>query len=137
MRYKTTGYDNYEPPPVELYLKIRGVHLLLRKSYNGYYSRGGVSFAHAVLTDSPNFSKHTASSLREQGYVVSEDARGARFAATPGKASELSSSDVVKYAAELDGGVKPQANLPICGECQSASPVGAENCQWCGQPFPA
>ncbi|MFQ5922548.1 MAG: hypothetical protein ACE5M4_06855 [Anaerolineales bacterium] len=89
----------------------------------------------AEETDSPSFSENTASTLREQGYVVSEDVRGARLASTPGQSTDLSPSDVVKMAAELDGGIQPQTKLPICSKCQAASPVGEAQCQWCGEPF--
>ena len=82
-----------------------------------------------------NFSEATASALREQGYVVSEDAHGARLTASPGNSDDFSPSDVVKLAADLDGGVQPQTKLPICGNCRSASPIGELQCQWCGQPF--
>ncbi|MFQ5943836.1 MAG: hypothetical protein ACE5JF_09805 [Anaerolineales bacterium] len=85
--------------------------------------------------ETPGFSANTASALREQGYVVSEDARGARFSAAGGQGSELSPSDVVKMASELDDGVQERTKLPICGECQAASPIGETQCQWCGQPF--
>jgi len=83
----------------------------------------------------PSFSEATSSSLRDQGYIVSQDARGARLSATPGQAADFSPSEVVKLAADLDGGVQPQAKLPICSNCQSASPVGDTHCQWCGAPF--
>ena len=82
-----------------------------------------------------SFSETTASNLREQGYIVSEDARGARLTATPGHSDDLSPSEVVKLAADLDGGVQPQTKLPICSKCQAASPIGELQCQWCGNPF--
>ena len=89
----------------------------------------------AEEAEHPTFSEHTESTLREQGYVISEDAHGARLAGAPSQVSDLSASDVVKMAAELDGGVQPQVKLPICEKCEAASPVGSENCQWCGEPF--
>jgi ribosomal protein S27AE len=82
-----------------------------------------------------NFSETTASILREQGYVVSEDARGARLTATRGQSDDLSPSEVVKLAADLDGGIQLQTKLPICSNCQAASPIGELQCQWCGEPF--
>ncbi len=90
----------------------------------------------AEETDTPVFNEATAARLREQGFIVSEDAHGARLSATPGQAADFSPSEVVKLAADLDGGVQPQAKLPICSNCQAASPVGETQCQWCGQPFP-
>ena len=89
----------------------------------------------AENSSTPTFSETTASALRKQGYIVSQDARGARLSAAPGQAAEFSPSEVVKLAADLDGGVQPQAKLPICRNCQSASPVGDTHCQWCGAPF--
>ena len=82
-----------------------------------------------------NFSEATASTLREQGYVVGEDAHGARLTAIPGKTDEFTPAEIVKLAADLDGGVQPQAKLPSCSNCQAASPIGETHCQWCGQPF--
>jgi hypothetical protein len=89
----------------------------------------------AEKTESPGFNENTAAALRDQGYVVTEDARGARLSSTPGQSSDLSPTDVVKMAAELDGGVQPQTKLPICGKCEAASPIGDTFCQWCGEPF--
>ena len=89
----------------------------------------------AEETDSPSFSENAASSLRGQGYFISQDARGARFAAAPGQSANLSPSDVVKMAAELDGGIQPRTKLAICSKCQSASPIGEKQCQWCGEPL--
>ena len=83
----------------------------------------------------PNFSEAAVSTLREQGYVVSGDAHGARLTATPGKSDVFSPSEIVKLAADLDGGVQPQTKLPICSNCQAASPIGELQCQWCGEPF--
>lgn len=98
----------------------------------------GVLAARLKATDeaaAPNFSEATISTLREQGYVVSGDAHGARLTAAPGKPDVFSPSEIVKLAADLDGGVQPQAKLPICSSCQAASPIGELQCQWCGEPF--
>lgn len=89
----------------------------------------------AEETDSPVISEATAATLREKGFIVSEDVHGARLSAIPGQSAELSASDVVKMAADLDGGVQPQTKLPICSNCQAASPIGETQCQWCGEPF--
>ncbi len=89
----------------------------------------------AEKAEGPSFNEKTASNLRDQGYVISEDARGVRFSAVPGQSTSLSASDVVKMAADLEGGVQPQNKLPICSKCQAASPVGETECQWCGEPF--
>ena len=89
----------------------------------------------AEKAEGPSLNEKTASNLRDQGYVISEDARGVRFSAVPGQSTSLSASDVVKMAADLEGGVQPQNKLPICSKCLVASPVGEAQCQWCGEPF--
>ena len=76
-----------------------------------------------------NFSEATASTLREQGYVVGEDAHGARLTAIPGKSDKFTPAEIVKLAADLDGGVQSQAKLRICSNCQAASPIGEIHCQ--------
>lgn len=84
------------------------------------------------------FRSETIEQLRGSGYYVAEDSSGAHINAVPQanrKPDDLSPSDVVKMAAELEGGVKPKAELPMCGACQSASPVGSTTCQWCGEPL--
>jgi CheY-like chemotaxis protein len=89
--------------------------------------------------DKPEFRKETVEQLQGAGYYVTEENNGARIGAVPGSSrslEELSPSDVVKMAAELDGGLKPQTTLPMCAACQSASPIGSTTCQWCGEPLP-
>lgn len=88
--------------------------------------------------DNPGFRSETIEQLRGSGYFVTEDSSGARISAVPQanrKPDDLSPTDVVKMAAELEGGVKPKTELPMCGACQSASPVGSTTCQWCGEPL--
>jgi hypothetical protein len=69
---------------------------------------------------------------------VPEDLReilaGRRMGGPP---AALSPSDVVKLAAELEGGVKPRGQLPVCPKCQGLSPIGQAKCQWCGEPLPS
>ena len=86
------------------------------------------------------FSEDTAQALRGMGFTVSEDLHGARITGGPrvgGPPAALSPSDVVKLAAELEGGVKPRGQLPICPKCQGLSPIGQAKCQWCGEPLPS
>ena len=79
----------------------------------------------------------TVASLRNQGFLVSEDARGARISGdSSAEPADLSPYQVVSLAAEQEGGVQPQQKLQMCAECQSASPAGSTSCQWCGEPFP-
>lgn len=86
------------------------------------------------------FREDTAQALRGLGYTVSEDLHGARITGAPragGPPAALSPSDVVKLAAELEGGVKPRGQLPVCPKCQGLSPIGQAKCQWCGEPLPS
>lgn len=83
--------------------------------------------------------EHTARYLRERGYVLEEDAHGLRISGNPSggpSGSALSPLDIVRMAAELDGGVKQAASLQTCPKCQARTPAGQAKCQWCGEPFP-
>ena len=85
------------------------------------------------------FREDTAQALRGMGYTVAGDLHGARISGAPrigGPPAALSPSDVVKLAAELEGGVKPRGQLPVCPKCQGLSPIGQSKCQWCGEPLP-
>jgi len=85
------------------------------------------------------FSEATAQGLRGLGYTVAEDPHGVRITGAPragGPPAALSPSDVVKLAAELEGGVKPRGQLPVCPKCKGLSPIGQSKCQWCGEPLP-
>ncbi len=78
----------------------------------------------------------TVESLKARGYQVTEDARGARLTGGSARSSDFSPHETVSMAAEQDGGVQPRGQLPICPECQAASPVGATRCQWCDAELP-
>lgn len=82
------------------------------------------------------FRPETVESLKARGYQVTEDARGARISGGSSRSPDLSPYEMVRMAAEQDGGVQPRAKLPICPECQAASPVGEKRCQWCGADLP-
>jgi hypothetical protein len=78
-------------------------------------------------------------SLRAQGYVITEDARGIRITGAP-KASgtpDLSATDLVRMAAELDGGVLPEDKRIPCPQCKATIPPNMQQCQWCGHVLPA
>jgi hypothetical protein len=83
--------------------------------------------------------EQTARFLRERGYVLDEDAHGMRISGNPSGGPSgftLSPSDIVRMAAELDGGVKQAASLQTCPKCQARTPSGQAKCQWCDEPFP-
>lgn len=88
--------------------------------------------------DTGSLSDEYQQSMRSQGYVISEDARGLRITGAPkgGGTSELSATDLVRMAAELDGGVLPEAERRPCPQCQATIPPKAEQCQWCGYVLP-
>ena len=86
------------------------------------------------------FSEDSRRSLRAMGYAVAEDSHGARISPMPRSGSPpsaLSASDVVRMAAELDGGIQTRTQHPACSKCQGVSPVGQTKCQWCGEPLPS
>jgi hypothetical protein len=78
-------------------------------------------------------------SLSRQGFVVEEDAHGLRLsglASRPGGlSSELSPYDVVRLAAELEGGVVPMDQRKRCPKCDAVVAPGDKQCQWCSEPL--
>jgi hypothetical protein len=90
---------------------------------------------------SEELSEHIASSLRDQGYVISHDGHGVRIS------GELSSSradptpmspyDIVRIAADLEGGVVPPEKRRNCTKCEAVIPIGDDHCQMCGEPAPS
>jgi hypothetical protein len=80
-------------------------------------------------------------SLLDQGLVVSEDARGIRITGLPvsGRGpgtGRLSPTDIVRLAADLDGGVPPPEKRIRCPKCDAVLPEGLHRCTWCGQALP-
>lgn len=77
-----------------------------------------------------------AKALRDQGYVISEDARGMRLSGSPinrGRGSgQLSVSDVIRMASELGGEVQAEKR-GRCPKCDAVIDIDSERCQWCGQ----
>ena len=81
----------------------------------------------------------TVQALRGMGFKLTEEPQGARISSASriGRPpAALSPSDVVRLAAEMEGGVKPRGQLPVCPKCQGLSPIGQSKCQWCGEPLP-
>jgi hypothetical protein len=81
-----------------------------------------------------------ASSLRDQGFVIEEDAHGVRFSgslsSSRAEKEPLSPYDIVRLAAELEGGVLPPEKRRICPKCEAVVPVGDDRCQMCGESVP-
>jgi hypothetical protein len=76
-------------------------------------------------------------SLSRQGFVVEEDVHGLRLsgvASRPGGlSSQLSPYDVVRLAAELEGGIVPIDQRKRCPKCDAVVSPGDKRCQWCGE----
>jgi ssDNA-binding Zn-finger/Zn-ribbon topoisomerase 1 len=81
-----------------------------------------------------------AKALRDQGYVLSEDARGLRISGAPvqrGRStSQLSVSDVIRMASDLGGGALPAEKRTHCPKCDAVVSTDAGRCPWCGQTIP-
>jgi hypothetical protein len=77
-----------------------------------------------------------AKALRDQGYVLSEDAHGLRLSGAPVDrgigAGRLSVSDVIRMASEL-GGELPADRRGRCPKCDAVIDTDAVRCQWCGE----
>lgn len=75
--------------------------------------------------------------LRQQGYVVDQDAHGVRISGrltgSPSLDQGLSASDIVRLAADLDGGVPTAGERKKCPNCEALNPPGQRSCQWCGE----
>jgi len=73
-------------------------------------------------------------SLRHQGFVVDDDGQNIRLRAVTGagRGPGLGPSDIVRLAAELDGGIPPPEKRVHCPKCDAVIPSGHSKCQWCG-----
>lgn len=78
----------------------------------------------------------TKKSLEASGYQVRDEPGGVRITGGHSRSPTLSPSDMVRIAAEQEGGVQHRGKLPVCPECQAVSPMGSERCQWCGAELP-
>ena len=91
-------------------------------------------------TKPDQISENLAQSLRSQGYVIDQDAHGVRISGDlldSGSGSDtMSPYDVVRLAADLEGGVPPLNERIHCLKCDAVIPPGEINCQWCGEPIP-
>ena len=78
-----------------------------------------------------------ARALRDQGYVLNEDARGLRISGAPVKrgrtAGDLTVSDVIRMASELGGGALPAEKRMHCPKCDAVVSTDAGRCPWCSQ----
>jgi len=85
----------------------------------------------------PKLSNDLANALRDQGYVIHEDEKGMHLGGTlvgrGGTPSAMSPYDVIRMAADMEGGLAPQDELLRCKKCDALIPHGDERCQWCGE----
>ena len=91
-------------------------------------------------TKPDEISENLVQSLRSQGYVIDQDAHGVRISGDlidSGSGSDtMSPYDVVRLAADLEGGVLPLDERIHCLKCDAVIPPGETNCQWCGESMP-
>jgi ribosomal protein S27AE len=84
----------------------------------------------------PQLSDDLAQALRDQGYLVDEDVRGLRISghlSTMGTNSgKLSSYDILRMAADLEGGLQKPEERRRCPNCDAVLPKGHTSCDWCG-----
>ena len=81
-----------------------------------------------------------ASTLRDQCYVINLDAHGVRISGGPSSRSPdsgtMSPYDVVRLAADLEGGVPTPDQRKHCPKCDAVIPQGESRCPWCGETLP-
>jgi len=77
-------------------------------------------------------------SFVDQGIIIDEDAHGLHLTGLPvrgrGKGTgQLSATDIVRLAADLDGGVLRADQRRQCPHCDAVVPRQASRCEWCGK----
>lgn len=86
----------------------------------------------------PRLSNDLARALRDQGYVLDEDARGVRISGLPtGRGQgpgKMSPYDVLRMAADLDGGIQKLGQRRRCSNCDAVLPKDHTTCDWCDTP---
>jgi RNA polymerase subunit RPABC4/transcription elongation factor Spt4 len=81
----------------------------------------------------PKLSDALTSALRDQGYVIEEDSGGIRLGGDLNRlGDEMSPYDVVRMAADLDGGMPSPEELRRCSKCEAVLPPEESRCSWCG-----
>ncbi len=81
----------------------------------------------------PKLSDALTSALRDQGYVIEEDAGGIRLSGDLNRrGGSFSPYDVIRMASDLDGGIPSPDQLKRCPNCEAVVPPEEERCSWCG-----
>jgi hypothetical protein len=77
-------------------------------------------------------------SLLDMGYVLESDGRGLRLtqiAIARTRSSDLSPTDIVRLAAEMDDGLLPPEERIRCPRCDAVIGAQDSRCQWCSEPL--
>jgi hypothetical protein len=98
-----------------------------------------VALDEEVLPTPEERAEATLRSLRDKGFVIHEDAHGLRLSgiSTRGNKgmSQLSPFDIVRLAADLEGGLLPMDQRKRCPKCDAVVAPGDKRCQWCSEPL--
>jgi hypothetical protein len=79
----------------------------------------------------------TRTSLNRKGFILDEDSRGLRLSSvasrSAGPGAQLSAYDIVRLAADLEGGILPVEQRKRCPKCDAVISPGDKRCQWCSE----
>lgn len=85
----------------------------------------------------PRLSDDLNKALRDQGYVIHEDEKGVHLGGAlvsrGGTPTPISPYDVIRMAADMEGGLASPNELMRCKKCEAFIPPGNERCQWCDE----
>lgn len=83
-------------------------------------------------------SEDIAAPLRDMGYVISQDGHGVRISGNlssrHANIEPLSPYDIIRIAADLEGGILPPEERLHCTKCDAVVSTEDTKCQWCGEP---
>jgi hypothetical protein len=87
----------------------------------------------------PRLSDALTSALRDQGFVIDQDASGIRLGGDlsrrGGASGSLSALDLIRMASDMDGGLPSPDELIRCPKCEALIPPNETRCSWCGTPL--
>ena len=86
----------------------------------------------------PGLSDDLAKALRDQGYIIHKDDKGVHLGGSlvsrGGSHTPFSPYDVIRMAADMEGGIAPADELTRCRQCEALIPHSEKRCQWCDTP---
>lgn len=98
-----------------------------------------VTLEEDVLPTPEERAEATRQSLRNKGFIIQEDVHGLRLSgiSTRGNKpmSQLSPYDIVRLAADLEGGLLPMDQRKRCPKCDAVVALSDKRCQWCSEPL--